>query len=696
VTLAVLSTVLVVAILLVTVGGNGKRSPSSTARNGSTTTTAAHGTTGTVGRPPPPTSGEAPAVEAGLLPWQLAAPLSREVVLPGPSGQLVVIGGLTSASTSSGAITALAVPGGVPSAIGSLASPTHDAAGVALRGRYLLFGGGAQTTVASVEALPTGAAAGASTGVVVGQLPQPRSDASAIVVGRTAYVIGGYDGTRGDPAVLATTDGKTYSTVATLPVAVRYPAVAALGTTIYVFGGQAVGAHAGPVTDVQAIDLVSRQARVVAHLPEPLEGASAARVGGHLYLFGGDSSSGAAANVPAPDGTNAPAAGPGSDAGTFSVPTVWSFDPATRRLLVAGTLQVPVSHASSAVVGATVWLVGGERGGTPVAAVQMLRPDARFGRAGAPGAGSPYFGAKLLIADRGNDRLLLLSDAGSILWSYPNATAPAPPGPKGFYFPDDAFFIHHGQAILVNQEENETLVEIAYPSGKILWTYGHPGQIGSGPGYLHEPDDAYLFKNGQITVADADNCRILILNPDASIAGQIGTTGVCTHHPPTSLGAPNGDTPLPDGNLLISEVTGSWVSEYTPSGQLVWTTHVAVSYPSDPQPLGPDLYLLADYATPGGIIEFDRAGNILYRYQPASGPGMLNQPSLVEQLPSGAFLANDDFGDRMVSIDPTTGALVWQYGVTDHPGTAPGLLNIPDGFDILLPDGSTPTHPQTG
>jgi hypothetical protein len=27
---------------------------------------------------------------------------------------------------------------------------------------------------------------------------------------------------------------------------------------------------------------------------------------------------------------------------------------------------------------------------------------------------------------------------------------------------------------------------------------------------------------------------------------------------------------------------------------------------------------------------------------------------------------------------------------------AAGQLNIPDGFDLLLPDGSTPTHPATG
>ena len=37
-----------------------------------------------------------------------------------------------------------------------------------------------------------------------------------------------------------------------------------------------------------------------------------------------------------------------------------------------------------------------------------------------------------------------------------------------------------------------------------------------------------------------------------------------------------------------------------------------------------------------------------------------------------------------------------QPGPAGHPGTAPGYLAIPDGFDILNPNGSTPTHPQTG
>jgi outer membrane protein assembly factor BamB len=374
--------------------------------------------------------------------------------------------------------------------------------------------------------------------------------------------------------------------------------------------------------------------------------------------------------------------------------TIWAFEPSSHRLAAAGRLQVPVSHAGVAVLGSRAWVVGGETNGAVVASVQMLTPNAAFGTAGSPGAGSPYYGYKLLVADRGNNRLLVFDAAMHQLWSYPSPKAPA--NPLSFYFPDDAFFTDHGRAIISNQEQNETIVELAYPSGRILWSYGHAKSPGTAPGYLNEPDDAYVLPDNRVSVADAQNCRVLVLNRNGTVASQIGTDGQCVHNPPASMGSPNGDTPLRDGNLLVSEINGSWVSEYTPTGHLVWTTQLPIAYPSDPQQLTANQYLIADYATPGQILEFNRQGQILYRYDVGSGPGMLDHPSLVELLPSGVFMANDDYNDRMVAIDPATGALVWQYGVTARIGTTTGLLNTPDGFDLLGPGGSTPTHPFTG
>jgi len=618
------------------------------------------------------------AVEAGVLPWSLGSPLSRQVVLPGPGQSLTVLGGLSASNSSLDTVFSLDTTSGQVADLGTLPAGVHDAAGVRLGATDLVLGGGSPATVAATEAVTAPTASGHVSATVAGRLPQPRSDASAVAIGSTAYVVGGYDGTNPDPQVLATTDGVHFSVVATLSEAVRYPAVVAVGTRIYVFGGEAVGGtHAGdPVDAVQVVDVTARRATMAKPLPTPLMGAAAAVVGGQVYIAGG-------ATVPAPAGASGPPAG---DA-------VWAYDLATGSTLRAGTLRQPVAFGGAQVVGNRVWLVGGEDNGTPVSTVQMFTPNAAFGQAGAAGAGSPFFGDRLLVADRGNDRLLVLDDTDTVVWSYPSATKPAPPG--GFYFPDDAFFANHGSQIISNQEENETIVILGYPSGALVWSYGHPHQTGSSPGYLHEPDDAYLLKNGQITVADAQNCRILFINRDTTIAGQIGTTGVCQHQPPNAVASPNGDTPLADGNVLVSEVNGSWVSEYTPKGALVWTVHLAVHYPSDPQQLGPDLYLIADYAHPGAIVEFNREGQILYRYQPTSGPGVLNQPSLVEMLPSGVFMTNDDYRNRMLAIDPATQATVWQYGVTDTAGTAPGSLNIPDGFDLLLPDGSTPTHKVT-
>ena len=666
-----------------------------------------HGTAGN-GRPSPhpaasvhvkPAQPGLPAAESGLLPWHMAAPLSREVLTAGSPGQLVVLGGLNASDTSTSDVYAVSTATGAAHRIGALPLAVHDAA-VAVSGqRALVFGGGSAASVGTVQSFPL-AGGGAATNV--GNLPAPRSDAEAATIGATTYIVGGFDGARPDASVEATTDGRTYRTIATLPVPVRYAAVAALDGRIYAFGGEAItGPHAGaPVSVIQAVDPTRRTASIVGYLPEALAGAAAVTVDGELFVAGGESP---AAAKPTPGlGTTRLTGQPTSNAGTEgpsspvrTVSTIWAYDPASRRLLAAGRLQVPVSNAGVAADGSTAWIVGGESDGTRVSSVQMIRPNPVFGTAGAPGAGSPYFGDKLLVADRGNNRLLMFDAAMNVVWKYPSPTTPR--DKLGFYFPDDAFFTNHGTAIISNQEENETIVKIAYPSGKIVWSYGHPGQPGTAKGYLHEPDDAYLLKNGQVTVANAMNCRVLVINENHTVARQIGTDGECFHNPPASMGSPNGDTPLTDGNLLVSEINGSWVSEYTLAGKLVWTVHLSVvGYPSDPQQVGSDTYLLADFSSPGQVVEFDRSGKILYRYDQASGPGRLDHPSLAELLPSGVIMANDDHNDRMVAIDPSTGALVWQYGITGKPGTGPGQLNTPDGFDLLLPDGSTPTHPATG
>jgi hypothetical protein len=601
-------------------------------------------------------AGPAPALQASIAAGLLPAPVARAVVLP-DGRDLMILGGLDGAGGTVPGVFRLDPATGTVSQAGSLPQATHDAAGAVIGGADVVFGGGSVASTSTVQAWSQ-----ASGAKVIGHLPAPRSDLAAVTVGGTTYLVGGYDGARWSASVLATTDGVRFRVAAHLPVPVRYAAVAAVDGRIIVAGGKG---RTGDVRTIQEINPATGHATVIGNLPTALAHAAALVLGGHLYVAGGR-------------------------AGATASSEIWSIDPAAGQVAAAGVLPMGMSDAGAATIGSTGYLVGGTAH-SALDSVVVLRTDSNA--AAAAGAAFPFSG-KLLIADRGNNRLLLVNAAKQILWTYPSRTAPAPPG--GFYFPDDAFFIHHGTGIITNEENNNDITEIGFPSGKTLWQYGHPGRPGSAPGFLHQPDDAYLLKNGDVTVADAMNCRILIISPRKRVAGQIGTTGVCAHKPPSELGYPNGDTPLPDGTILISEIDGSWVSDYTRTGHLRWSVHLPIAYPSDPQQIGPDRYLVADYASPGGLYEFNRAGKILWRYAPASGPGMLDHPSLTERLPNGFLCVNDDYNDRVVIINPATGQIVWQYGRTGHPGTAPGLLHTPDGFDLLAPDSTAPTHPTTG
>ena len=294
-----------------------------------------------------------------------------------------------------------------------------------------------------------------------------------------------------------------------------------------------------------------------------------------------------------------------------------------------------------------------------------------------PGAGLPGY---ILIADRGNDRLLLVDGRKRVLWSYPGVGGPKVP----FYFDDDSFFGPGYRTIITNQEEQHTIQILSFPGGRVLWHYGHFGVRGSAPGYLNTPDDAYLLPNGLVTVADAYNCRVLFISRRTRrIVRQIGTAGVCRHDPPRSLGAVNGATPLPDGGTLVSEINGSWIDDFGPVGQLRWSVQAPVAYPSDPQLLAPDRILLADYRRPGAAVLMTTGGKTLWRYQPTSGAAMLDHPSLATRLAPGVIAITDDYRHRIVLVSLRTKKILWQYGQTDVKGAGAGYLNTPDGLDLL-------------
>jgi outer membrane protein assembly factor BamB len=275
----------------------------------------------------------------------------------------------------------------------------------------------------------------------------------------------------------------------------------------------------------------------------------------------------------------------------------------------------------------------------------------------------------VLIADRNNNRALIVSPSKRVVWM---AT--------GLRGPDDAFFTPGYRSVITNEEFNDTLTELTLRGKRRIWTYGHAGVPGSSPGYLNTPDDAYRLADGMTVVADIRNCRIVYLRRSGTVARIVG--GSCGHDPPRGFDSPNGDTPLPDGGLLVTEI-GGWIDRLDPRGNLVWSIRSPVAYPSDAQMLPNGRVLVSSFTDPGRIVIVDRFGHVGWSFGTSSGPDRLAKPSLAVRWPNGLIAANDDYNHRVIVIDPRTKKIVWQYGHTGVAGTSAGYLDKPDGLDLL-------------
>lgn len=381
--------------------------------------------------------------------------------------------------------------------------------------------------------------------------------------------------------------------------------------------------------------------------------------------------------------------------------------PRTSLWLVSLAAAIAVLAVAASLMTAPRGPVDGAAAVGALAAIASGDPTATPPPAGAPAAGDPASPASptspatpaspapaaasaagpfphgLLIADRGNGRILAVDNAGHIFWKFP--IAGSLPGNVPFAA-DDAFVAPDGKTIVANDEYHQVIYRIDIKTRKVIWQYGHFGVPGAGNGYLHNPDDAYPLANGDIVVADIVNCRILEIAPDKHIVRTLGQTGACRDNAPTTYGDPNGDTPLPDGGLLITEIYGSRVVRLSSTGKVLFDIHVPVAYPSDAQLDSQGNVIVVDYSNPGAVVAVTQQGRLLWRWGPATGRSRMDHPSLGTPLPNGDIVINDDARDRIIVLDPTTRRIVWQYGHTDVPGTAAGFLSDPDGNEPIPAD----------
>jgi DNA-binding beta-propeller fold protein YncE len=287
----------------------------------------------------------------------------------------------------------------------------------------------------------------------------------------------------------------------------------------------------------------------------------------------------------------------------------------------------------------------------------------------------------VVIADRRNNRLIEVTPDKRIVWEFPSPDLILYRGNEDVNFSED------GKLLAVSEEDNYDIHIVDYEQKAVTWTYGTPDHKGSAPGYLNYPDDAHLLSDGNFLTADIRNHRVLIIDPRTNrIVTQWGTVGKRNHNPPHELAAPNGATPLDNGDILITEIGGAWITRITRDSKVVWSVQAPrINYPSDAFPTNDGKHVIvADFWKPGRVVIFDPATRkVIWDYYVKDGEKMLDHPSLARELPdTGDILVADDLRDRVIVIDRKTKEIIWQYGVTDTKGHKPGYLWYPDGFDI--------------
>jgi hypothetical protein len=317
--------------------------------------------------------------------------------------------------------------------------------------------------------------------------------------------------------------------------------------------------------------------------------------------------------------------------------------------------------------------------GSPSTPTHSTTPGAAPLAAAGSGAGHLAAGsqaalpANILVADRNNDRLLVISPRGQLVWS------------KRIAGPSDAYLSPTGRSIIVTQHGAFDVVRLGVVSGTISYRYGHSGRPGTADDYLHDPQTAQQLPDGRLLIADKSNCRILFVSPPARRPRTVlGRPRACVHHPPRSFSYPDAAFPTAGGGLVVTELTPAWVDLLSRSHTLLAALRVpGLSAPYDANESASGELIATSHSRPGAVEEFSATGKVLWRYALASGPGRLSLPSLAQILPGGNVLVCDSGNDRVVVIDPHSNTIVWQYGHTGQAGSQPGYLHTPDSAILV-------------
>jgi outer membrane protein assembly factor BamB len=225
-----------------------------------------------------------------------------------------------------------------------------------------------------------------------------------------------------------------------------------------------------------------------------------------------------------------------------------------------------------------------------------------------PGCSTPDTGCA-------DNRVFFVDEFGHIFWQYGQAGVTGS-GPNQLNTPVQALFTssfmgHFGFYVLIADQGNQRIIVVDW-KGNIVWQYGTTGVSGSGPNQLNSPNSGEILENGNILIADESNNRVIEIKPsDGSL--------VMTFTASNSLGAAAFASRLPNGDTLISDAGNNRIVEVDKSDNVVWqyVTNTGADSNPNPQPTrGIRLHngntLISDQYN-NRVIEVTHAGKIVFQ-----------------------------------------------------------------------------------
>ncbi len=160
-----------------------------------------------------------------------------------------------------------------------------------------------------------------------------------------------------------------------------------------------------------------------------------------------------------------------------------------------------------------------------------------------------------------DNRVLLVGPLGHIVWEL--GAVAADPTVATVNTPVSARMTSKFD-ILIADQGNQRVILVGLGK-KILWQYGTTGTAGSGPNELNNPNSAEMLGNGDVLIADESNNRVIEVTQANEIVWSYGNPADTT-----ILNGPAFASRLPGGDTLITDSGNNRIIQVTPAGAIVW------------------------------------------------------------------------------------------------------------------------------